>query len=188
MKKWTTSQLITIGAIAILQFLSRLFLYSPLLLATGNVFTAIISIMLGPFFAVLIALLIKKRGSVLIYMMLYYFIDLPLPKIYPHVANFILYIAIAISTELFFSIIKNKKTFSILSSGVYNVWVGIIGLVLYFYFGFQGLFKIPDEVYTPIGIILLTILLFFVGSISGFFAYVVYEKIKKTSVVKRIQR
>ena len=74
MKKWTTNTLITIGALVILQFLARLLLYSPLIVATGNVFSGIVGIMIGPFFSVLIALLIQKRGAVFVYLMIYYFI------------------------------------------------------------------------------------------------------------------
>ncbi len=187
-KGWTTTKLITVGGLVALKLLVTVFFYTSFLAISGSVFSGISYVLIGPFFTVLVSLIIDQFGSVLIFSILRFIIELPLPSIFPEIVNFVFLLVIGLTIDSFYSKLKAKKQFfSFLSGFVYNFLNMMILVFLYFTIGVPAAENIPKIFEVPVVIMIITFLISIGGGFSGCLAFLVYGKIKNTSMVKRIQ-
>lgn len=188
-KSWTTKKLITVGGLVALKFLITVFFYTSVLALSGSVFSGISYVLIGPFFTVLVSLIVDQFGSVLIFSVLRFIIELPLPSIFPEVVNLIFLLILGLTTDLFYSRLKAKKRFfSFLSGFVYNFLNMMILVFLYFSIGVPVAENIPKFFEVPVVIVIITLLVSITGGFSGCLALLTYEKIRNTATVKRVQR
>jgi hypothetical protein len=178
--KWSTTKLIAVGSLAALN-VSIQIIASLITLTSG-----IITCFSGPILVGLSLLLINKTGSAFIFLVMTGILDVPLsiagpPGFLPKV---LVYISLGLIIELvYFCLKKNSKKLAvILVGGIENVFITLSVIALANIFHVPGTNTISKFMSLP-----MTIALFIVGSLSGYFAYLIYQKIKNTAIVKRIQ-
>jgi len=187
-KGWTTTKLITVGGLVALKLLITIFFYTPFLALSGSVFSGVSVMLIGPFFTILTPLIVEQFGSVLIFSILRFIIELPLPSIFPEIVNLVFLLISGLTIDSFYSRLKTKKQFfSFLSGFVYNFLSMLILVFLYFSIGVPAAENLPKFFEAPVVIIGMTILVSIIGGLSGCLAFLTYGKIKNTTVVKRIQ-
>lgn len=186
-KDWTTTKLIAVGSLATLRFLFKLLSYTPLLISSGSVFSGIIIEIVAPFFLVLSALLFKQFGSVTIFTIFSFIIEIPLPVMFPLPINFAARFAEALSVDSLYLVCKSKKLFSFLGGFIATLIDLSVAIALVFSIGLFNVSNIPKFLLSPLVIVVLTILISLLGGLSGIFALFIYGKLKNTSVIQRIQ-
>lgn len=188
-KGWTMTKLIAIGAMAVVRFLIKIIFYTTLLATTGSIFSGITILIIGPFFRILTALIIGQFGAVMAFSVLSFFIELPLPGIFPPVVNLVYFIIVGFVVDSAHSILRSrKKLFSLVGGFASNLIDVLFVIFLYFTIGLFGSEGIPQFMTTPLGIVISTLVVSALGLIPGILAYLTYEKLKNTAIIKRIQK
>jgi hypothetical protein len=187
-KSWTTTKMIATGTICILNLLTRIIVYSTLLTLTGSVFAGISSLIYGAFFLVLVALINNQFGTVTLYSFLNVIVGLPTPGLFPKIANLILGPTYGLIIDYINLKMKTKLLFSIFAGFTINLFWVLQTIFFFFFISLPGTKNVPEFLITPLGLIIVTLMLSLFGIIPGYFAYFVYKKIENTSIVKRIQK
>ena len=102
-KGWTTTKLITVGGLVALKLLITIFFYTPFLALSGSVFSGVSVMLIGPFFTILTPLIVEQFGSVLIFSILRFIIELPLPSIFPEIVNLVFLLISGLTIDSFYS-------------------------------------------------------------------------------------
>jgi hypothetical protein len=188
-KGWTTTKLVAVGSIAVVRFLVRILIYVSILLATGSVFAGVLALIIAPFFIIFAALIVNQFGAATIFSLISFFVDLPTPSIFPKIVNFFLALVAGLTLDALFLLLRpRKKSFSFWGGFIFNFAHLPFCIILYFTVGLPGTENIPRFIIEPNWIVSITFLVSILGGIFGLLGYFVYEKIKSTAVVKRIQR
>jgi hypothetical protein len=188
-KGWTTTKLIAIGGLAVLRFLVKIIIYTPALMTTGSIFTTILPLLYAPFFNVLVALVINKFGAVTIFSVVCAVIELPLPVVYPKAINLVARIIIGLSIDCLFYFFRNRKKLFVFLGGFFTNFIELlVGISLIFSIGLLGIQNLPKGLLTPMGIISGTLFISVLGGFLGYIALASYERLKNTTVIKRIQQ
>lgn len=189
-KGWTTTKLITIGAIAVLRFLIGVVFYTTVLASTGNIFSGLTYGVIGPFFIVFVSLLINQFGAAAIYLLLVNIFTMTLPTILPLFTNLFLIPVKGFSVDgVNLLLAKKHRALSGFVCGfVHNLLDYLMMVIIFFTVGLPSAKNIPSFLISFKWITLLGILLSVLGGISGYLAQVVYNKLSRTSIVKRIQK
>ena len=184
-KGWTTIKLITTGSLAVL------FLIISLLGGVINATTGIpimggaINSFVTPAMTVLCLLIINKFGSATLMLAIVGILELPFPL--TGTPGFLPKILILIIAGLFadsvFSLDKNKKLACISIGGPMMVYLGWSIVLLGRLFNMPGVDRAAQLASSPPIIVLGLIM----GSVGSYLGYLVYQKVKETSIVKRIQ-
>ncbi len=188
-KGWTITKLIAVGSIAVVRFLVRVLIYVTILLTTGSVFAGVLALIIAPFFIVFTVLVANQFGTATIFSLMGFFMDLPTPSIFPKIVNFFLALVAGLTLDALFLLLRTrKKTFSFWGGFIFNFAHLPFCLVLYFTIGLPGTENIPKFIIRPNWIFAITFLVSILGGLFGLLGHFGYEKIKNTSVVKRIQQ
>ncbi|MFH2020757.1 MAG: hypothetical protein ABIJ34_05045 [archaeon] len=187
-KNWNTTKLITVGSFGVLRVL--IWLPFTLLVSTkANPFLLLFSFLFFSFISVLSLLIIRQFGTMTIQTFVEYCIELPLPSFAIKLLDFSMALIRSFLVDIIFHFTKSKeKLTSIISGGANSIILSLFYYVVYFILGIPGIEQVSAEFFTPIVVLGLLITVFIVGAIGGYFGYIVYNKIKNTAVVKRIQR
>lgn len=133
------------------------------------------------------ALVINRFGSVLLYSIIFFIANLPVPNIWPKLFQLITVPLNGLVVDLiWFKLRKKQKQFSFVAGFIFNSIVVIESFILLANTKIQ--FTVPKIIFQPVYSIGLTILCGVLGGISGLVALTVYKKFQNTAVVRRIQR
>lgn len=184
---WTKTQLLTIALLAVVTMMF-------LLLGAGINFITGISqpqaiikhIIMGLMFP-FIPLLIRKYGSVTLYALITALLILPIPLLEPpgFLPKFILGVTYGIIAEIIYLILHRYERLAAMAIGAVMVtlWVPleIVSLTM-----FEGsLLVLVIKPYLSFEYILVALV---VGSVLGFMSWLIYNKIRSTPLVIRIQK
>ncbi|MFH2020762.1 MAG: hypothetical protein ABIJ34_05070 [archaeon] len=187
--KWTSTKLIAIGSIAVIRLLVDIIVYYSALTATSSVFGSLTIFILGPIFQVFVALVIQRFGSVTLFLTLNFLMELPTPTVFPKLILLFSTLLQGLMIDITWLIFKkNNKLFGLVSGFLINAFWVLLAILLYFSIGLYGTEHIPKIMVTPLWLFILGLFLSLIGSACGYAALSVYNKIKNTSVIKRIQR
>lgn len=185
-KKWNTTKLIAAGSFGILSLVLQLpGVTIPAI--TGIPMSSVINMFIAPVFIVMCLFVIDKFGAATIMLSVFGILALPLPLagtpgFFPKVLIFIIGGLFADLIYYFFK--KNKVFVSVLIGILIPIYLGLgvyfVGNIL----GMPGLKQAAKFSFSP-PMILISLLLVSGG---GYLGYLIYNKIKNTSIVKRIQR
>lgn len=187
LKNWKTTKLIAIGGLASLEFVVHI-LASVITATTGIMMASgAITAIVGPLLLSLCLLTVDRFGAGFVYLTLVGILDLPLaisgpPGFLPKIPIFM---SMGFIADLLYKIFKNRSKLTAVSivGGFNNVYLVLAVIAAGLLIGIPGI----EEVATLVPLPILIVALFVVGAISGYFGYLIYQKIKNTSVVRRIQ-
>ena len=185
--KWTTTKLIALGSISVIIFITRFIVYVSILGVTGNVFAGLIGIFIQAFFVVLNVLVIDQMGAATIFALLIFITDLSTPAILPQPIKLVVFLLGGLCVDIAYKYLKNKKLLSFVGGFLDNFVQMITVIALFFSIGISKV-NVPQFITSPVGVISITVIASILGGLAGMGAYLVYQKIKKTTIVKRIQR
>jgi ABC-type thiamin/hydroxymethylpyrimidine transport system permease subunit len=185
-KGWTTTRLITAGSLGVFSFVLQL-PASAITATTGVPLTGgFINVFIGPAMDSLTPLVVPVFGAATIQRIVLGLLAFPIalagpPGFFPKVALFLIQ---GLIVDFVFMILRTrKKSAAIIASAVSAVYL-IFALV------FIGkLFSIPGIAQTA-RIFLSPLLLIgtlAAGGVSGFLAWFIYQRIKNTAIIRRIQ-
>ena len=177
---WTTTKLITAGAIGVLTFLSIL----PGLAISYTTHVPGSSLLVGgftgPMFVVINIFLLKKFGAATVALLVLGFVSFPfLGGNMPLLAAFV---GTGIGLDAIYLLIKNEtKVAAALLGSLSLLLVALFALPLYMLFipSLAALYLLVLHILLPVMAIQ--------GAVAGLLGRLVYFRIQKTSVVRRIQ-
>lgn len=181
--KWTTTQLIACGALGVLTLILTLpgVFVSVVLQIPGS--SGLFAGVIGAAMAVLITFIFKKFGAATLVFSIYGILAIPTPIGPPgFLPKVLAFLITGVILDVVYLFLKNEtKTAAIVIGSISLVMSSTIFVLLYLVF-------IPQlaSVYTSIFYILLPFATV-MGSIGGMLGYLVYNKIKKTTTIIRIQ-
>ncbi len=192
-KNWTITKLIAVGSLGVLQFVLTLPIRGLFIGSGNNPLGAIFYLVSGPIFTVITLLLVKQFGSVTIKNLVVTLTSLPFPHVYPFPFYIFLGPAQGIILDSLFYFLKQRRRLSFLLIGGVDSFIEAFSLyAIYITIGYAHAEKLPGILLESIKmtgrLILLFGLIFLIGAASGYGAYLIYQKIKNTSVVRRIQQ
>ncbi len=186
-KGWTITKLITVGAFGVL----RVFLWVPfsaIFVTTGNYFVLIISLFLFSFISVFSLLVIRQFGTLTIQTFIEYMLELPIPSVVFKPLGIVLALIRSLIVDaIFYFLRKKEKLASLVSGGTNGYFLALFAFLTYLLLDIPGAENVPPIFFGPVGVIL-TLVIFPVGMAGGYLGYLIYQKIKNTTVVKRIQQ
>ncbi|MFH2020759.1 MAG: hypothetical protein ABIJ34_05055 [archaeon] len=186
MSKWTLTKFIVSSALGVLTVVLTL-PASALVAFTGiPLMGGFINLFIDRVLDTITALSVNKFGSVTLKRTVLGIVAIPTLLLGP--PGFIVKVIISASNGLIidfvYLFVKEKKIAAVLSNGIGAVALG-------FTFVFLGrIFRMPgvDETARVFLSPLMILLTFIGGAISGYLGWFIFQKIKNTSVIKRIQR
>jgi len=187
MKKWNITKLVAAGSLGVLLLVLNIF-GSILNTITGTtVFGGLFNTLFYIGVMIICLLIINQFGAAIVFFLIYGILVLPFNLFGP--PGFILKIPIALIGgligDILYLITKKRKTLASIITG------SIVMMYFFYVFVFAAkLFNIPGQEY-QIKYFLnpaMNLLMMLAGAIFGYGGYLVYNKIKNTSIVKRIQR
>lgn len=186
-KKWNITKLIAAGSFGVFLIVINAFGASINIMTNTSLIGGSLNGIFMSIILILCLLIIDKFGSSTIMMAIYGLMAMPFFILGPpgFLPKILISLLAGVIGDAFFLIFKKKdKTFVLITSGS----------VIYYFFLIQiiaaQLFNIPGQelttkfVFNPLSFVFM----FTYGMIGGYLGYVIYNKIKNTSIVKRIQR
>lgn len=191
-KGWTTTKLIALGSLATLQFVINLPISGVFAASGSNPMAGLIYLITGPIFEVVALLLIQNFGCLTIRSIFITLISIPLPKVYPPPFSFLLGPIIALILDSLFYFLRHKKLLSSFIIGGTSSFLQAFSLYLIFLtIGYANAQKVPSFIFQSLRIVsrvtIIFAIIFALGMISGYLGYLIYQKIKDTTIVRRIQ-
>lgn len=187
-KPWNTTKLIAVGSLTVLEVLLEL-AASTITMATGIMFASgVLTGIVRPLFIVNSLLIIDKFGVAFIFMTLSGFLTLPTALSGP--PGFLPKLPILMSLGLIQDLIyaglnrKNRLTAALTAGVVDNIYSAFVLI------GVGRLLNVPgiDKALTILPLPMFVVVVSLMGVVGGYLGYLVYQKIKDTTVAKRIQK
>lgn len=182
---WTTTKLVATGSFAVLSVVLQLF-GSGITLITGiPLASALLNIFIAPALIVLNLMVLNQSGSVSIMYFIMSFLLLPLPL--NGAPGFLPKIPILIGegllADILYRYVKGSRRLASAIIGMLTMlYAGIITIEVCRYLDIPGIEKTAEVVYSPLVIVFLIF-----SGLSGYLGYLIYEKIKDTAAIRRIQ-
>lgn len=186
-KGWTTTKLMASGSLAVLDVILEL-MASVITLVTGIAMASgVLTIFIRPLLVVNCLLLVDGFGAAFIFMIINSILTLPLalsgpPGFLPKIP---ILVGLGLIQDLLYLILKryNRQIAALVIGGVDAVYSAFAVILV------GRLLNVPgiDKVATFLPLPLFIAVLFSMGAIGGYLGYLVYQKIKGTAVVRRIQ-
>jgi len=185
--KWSVTQLITAGSFGVLRFL--LWLPFIALFSTSlNPLPTVFSLFYTSILCAISFLIIRRFGTITIQTLVEYVLELPLPSMTFKLLAFISAVVRSLIVDFaFYSLKEREKLSSLLCGGLNSIILSFFYYLIYLVMGIPGADKVPSIIFSPIGLIITFTIVFGIGAIGGYVGYLIYQRLKNTSVIKRIQ-
>lgn len=186
--RWTLKELIAIGSMSVLMLILMIpgaILNSITPFRTGGLNSLVYTI-----FIVLCLFIIDKFGASTIMLFLFGILALPLDIVTPPGVFFkviILTGAGLIGDIVYLLTLRKKKLFALIIGTPILYYLGLAIVFVVEFFGMKNS-GLPKNYLNLIVNPFIFLLIIFVGAIGGLSGYFIFQKIKYTSVIKRIQR
>jgi hypothetical protein len=186
-KDWTTTKLIAAGSLAVLTVVFQLF-GAGITAVTGIPLAGgIINGFLSPATRMICLFAVDQFGAATIMGAILGLLNLPLPisgtpGFLPKVP--IVIIGGVIADALYQALKRNKLIASLINGALVNVYGMLAFVKVGRLFNMPGVEQTAKLAYSPIAIVAILLM----GAIGGYLGYVIYQKIKDTALVKRIQQ
>lgn len=184
-KGWTATKLIVAGSLGVLSLVLQLF-GAVIAAVTGTPLTSgVIGGLIGPALIVVCLLVVGQFGSATIMYFVFGTLALPfhisgVPGFLPKVP--ILIIEGLISDSLYLYLKRNKLIFALVVGAISQLYVAIAVVEVGRLFNMPGVEETAKFLYSPL---LIPGLIF--PAAGGYLGYFIFQKIKNTAVVRRIQ-
>lgn len=185
-KSWTTTRLITAGSLGVLATVLAL-AGAGIAAVTGVPGTSgFFTVLTTPIVVVICSLILNQFGAVTMMEFIHGVLEVPLPL--TGAPGFLFKVPILIFSGLFvdilYLILKRNQRFAVsIIGGFYIVFGGVAVVLIGRLVNMPGVQEAEKFLINPA----MLMLAFFGGAIGGNLGYIVFQKIKNTSVVKRIQ-
>lgn len=187
-KGWTTTKLITVGSLGVLNLVISLF-GGGITIVTGIPgMSGAINGFIGAIITVFAVFLIPSFGVVTIMYTIYSILALPLPLMgtpgfFPKI---LLGFTVGLIVDICLLLSRKNKWLVIISASFVSQYATGLGIYLLgVYFGLPGIEKLRKFVFLPIPILILGGALLMGG--FGYLGFLLYKKLENTALVKRIQ-
>jgi hypothetical protein len=186
-RRWTTTKLTAVGSLGVLLLFLQLIPVVINTIAPARFYSGFLSTLIHTSIAIICLMIINKFGSASLMFAIYGFLAIPFNIL--GTPGFLLKIpitlGIGIISDVLYSFLKrNKLVASLLIGGTYPYYFVVVMTFvaeIYNIPGFEGQKKLLFTPFIVFGSIIL-------GAIEGYVGYIIYQKIKNTSIVKRIQK
>lgn len=184
-KGWTTTKLMAIGGLAALTVVLQL-LGAGINALAGTVGASVINTILGSAMIAICLFVVDQFGAATIMYTVFGVLALPFsisgtPGFLPKVP---IMIAGGIILDILYLVFqRNKQIASLVIGGLRTLYVGVAVIEVGRLFGMPGIEQSAKFLYSAIGIASAFVL----GAIGGYLGYIIYQKIKSTSIVLRIK-
>lgn len=186
-REWTTTKLITSGSLGVLLLILQLIPAIINTIAPTRTFAGPFTSLAYTILIIIVLFAIDLFGAAMIMFFVYGVLAIPFNLL--GTPGFILKIPIAIGAGLiadsmYLALKKSKLLVSLLVGGPVLYYFTIMVVFVSKIFNLPGFQLQAELVFTPIAVIFSIIM----GATSGYIGYIIYNKIKNTAVVKRIQK
>lgn len=183
-KGWTTTKLIATGSLAVLDLILSL-LGVSIVVVTGIPLSGVINAIVGPTMIVLTCLVINKFGAATIMLSIGSVLSISLPVLgaagfWPKIV--VSFVGGLISDVVYLVMKRNKLVTSIGVGAVSEIYFPSAVIAAGRIFNMPGV-EAAMNFLSPLVLVGAVI----GGTIGGYLGYLIYQKIKNTAVVKRIQ-
>jgi len=191
-KGWTTTKLIAAGSVGVAMLIFSL-AGGVLNTATGIAGAGgLINVFVQGGLTTFAVLAIRQFGSATVAWLVLTVLAVPLPIIGPAGFFFKIFngIFIGICSDITFLLLRKREKIAGVLVGGASTFSAAIALFVLSLFGIKWLLvaeKVSGALLTFPGVIILGFLAFIVGMLSGYLGWLVYSRMKETSVIKRIQ-
>ena len=185
-KGWTLNKLIACGSLGVLSLLLQL----PATALVGFIGIPLIGGLINIFIArtieSLTILTIDKFGAATLQNLVVGILAIPFLYMGPpgFLPKLIIVLLNGLIIDILFLFGKNKKISAMLSIGIASLLFGLYYVQIGRYFAIPGIEETAKIFLSP----LMMLGTFMAGATSGYLGWVIYNKIKKTAIVKRIQK
>ena len=186
-KGWNTTKLITAGSLGVLHLILNLPASSIAIITGVPLSSGVINIFVGGIIFSLTVFIIDEFGAATIMILIYSILALPLPL--SGTPGFLPKVIFNPLLGLFIDFVyllskKNKRLAAILVGGFSQFFVPIIVVNTGKVFNIPGI-STAEKMFTSPKIL---VSVFIAGAISGYLGYLIFQKIKITSILQRIQK
>ncbi|MBI4099588.1 hypothetical protein HY440_01130 [Candidatus Microgenomates bacterium] len=184
--KWTTTKFIAAGSLGVLSLLLEIPASSLAILSGVPLMGGFINIFIAPVFDSLTPLLISSFGAATIQRGVIALLSLPLalggpPGFFPKV---IIMLIQGLLVDLIFLALKaNRKAAAIIAAAVSTIYYTLAFVFVGKLFALPGIDQTIKLFLSP----LLLVGSLVAGGFSGYLAWLIYNRVKRTSIVARIQ-
>lgn len=185
-KSWTTTKLIAVGSLGALLFILEVLPAITNTLAPSTAFSGPLSTFLYAVAVSICLLTVREFGAATIMFTVYSVFSIPFFLLGPPGFMFKIFIGMGaglIADILYLFLKRSELAASLVVPGPMLYYIAVTVTELAKTFNIPGMEATTNVLYTPV--IIVGILPF--GAIGGYFGYLIYQKIKDTTVVKRIQ-
>lgn len=186
MSKWNTTKLVAIASLVVLAFIGSL---------AGGFLVALTGIpgaggFISPFFVMIVVifalLVIRKFWTATIGTVIYSFLVLPTPIFGPpgFLPKILIIVALGIWIDMvYFLFKKNDRLASVMTGILSALVVPLLLMSIGLLFNMPGIDKFIKVLLSPFPIIFSAA----IGAVGGYIGYLLYNKLKNTAIVRRIQ-
>lgn len=187
MTRWTTLKLVVIGGLAAFMTVAMI-IGATITAVTGQIaLGGLINGFITPIITVLCLFLIENFGSASLLFFVFGILTIPLPLAGPpgwFIKVPIRFIGGVIADLLYILLRRNKIIAALLINAILQIYTGVAVFGLGLCFEIPLLMNTAEFFFSPAGIGTAV----FFGCAGGYLGYLIYNKIKNTSIVKRIQK
>ena len=191
MSKWNTTKFIAVGGLGAVTVALSLF-GAAINVVTGiSGLGAIVNIFVYCMMLAFCCLTIDKFGSATLMGLILSICAIPIPVLGPSgfLPKVLIGIAFGFAADMIYMLLKRNKKIAAIAIGIISSYViGFLLVWLGSLFSIPGIHKLIETFLTiPVMLVVTMLVITIYSAFSGYVGYLVFKRLKNTSIVKRIQ-